>query len=174
MARSPDGSPLQRILAADVTLSARLTVTGWPRPIALLIAHSGDSPLWLAGAAVALLWGGSPWWSFGWRVVTATVVGGTAATLLKYLFRRQRPAGPSAGLYIHLDRHGFPSGHAVRTACTAVLLAPLVPDWAGGWLAVWTGSVALARVALQVHYLSDVIVGMALGGLIGAVLLAVF
>ena len=35
----------------------------------MIAAHSGDSPLWLLGAIVALVWGGAPWWGFGGRVL---------------------------------------------------------------------------------------------------------
>ncbi|HEC34608.1 MAG TPA: phosphatase PAP2 family protein [Chloroflexi bacterium] len=173
MVRPPSRIGLDRLLVTDAAFSAYLAVPAGPmRLLALLIAHSGDSPLWLAGALAALLWGAPPWPSLGLRVLAATVAGGATATLLKWFFRRSRPGGPATGLYSRLDRHAFPSGHATRVACTAVILAPLLPGWGIGLLVAWAGLVSLARVALQIHYLFDVIVGMALGGLIGLVLAA--
>jgi undecaprenyl-diphosphatase len=160
-----------RLLQTDAALSARLAVPAGPlRLLAFVVAHSGDSPLWLAAAAAALLWGGASWRPFGLRALAATLAGGAAATLLKLSFRRTRPGGPSAGLYSRLDRHAFPSGHAVRAGCMAVVLAALLPGWGDGLLAAWAGLVSLARVALQVHYLSDVVVGLVLGAGIGLAL----
>jgi len=164
----PRPSSLERLLAADVSLSARLALPNGPlRWLALLVAHSGDSPLWLAGAAAALLWGDPAWQPVGVRALAATLVGGTGAILLKVLFRRRRPGESFAGLYSRLDRHAFPSGHATRAGCMVVTLSPLLPGWGAGLLAAWAVLVCLARVALQVHYLSDVTAGLALGGLLG-------
>lgn len=170
---------LQWLLQRDVILSARLHgrvanpgfLAGLSRVVALLVAHSGDSPIWLAGALAAILWGRPPWPSFGRRALAATLVGGVVAMLLKWLFRRRRPGGPAGGLYTWLDRHAFPSGHATRAACVAVVLAPLLPAWGVGLLTVWSCLVSLARVALGVHYLLDVIVGLAVGLLSGLGLL---
>jgi len=173
LAPSPDRSLLARILVLDALLSRRLAASGPLRIPAFVLAHSGDSPLWLVGGIVAWVWGGSLWRPFALRVLVATVAGGAVATIFKWLFRRGRPAGPPAGLYGRFGRHAFPSGHAVRVACTAVVLSPLVSTWAGGLLTLWAVLVGLARVALQVHYLSDVVVGFALGGLVGLVWLAV-
>ncbi len=136
------------------------------------MAHSGDSPLWLALAVAALLWGGPFCKVAGLRVLIATLAGGAMAGLLKLLFRRRRPAEkPSAWLYGQMDRHSFPSGHATRCGCMVVVLTPLLPAWGAVGLVAWAGLVALARVSLRVHYLLDVVVGLLLGGVIGAVLL---
>ena len=74
------------------------------------------------------------------------------------------------GFYTHFDRHAFPSGHAGRSACIVVLLAPLLPPWGFVLLPLWAGLVGLARVALQVHFVSDIIGGWAAGLLVGLVL----
>ncbi|MCK4451539.1 MAG: phosphatase PAP2 family protein, partial [Anaerolineae bacterium] len=108
----------------------------------------------------------------GWRVLIGTLVAGTATTALKWLFRRQRPPGKGLGFYTQFDRHAFPSGHASRCACLVVLLAPLLPLWSTTLFALWAGLVGLARVALQVHFLSDIVGGWAAGLLVGLALLA--
>jgi undecaprenyl-diphosphatase len=93
---------------------------------------------------------------------------------LKLLIHRPRPAGERGVLYASLDRHSFPSGHAVRGAALVVLLAPLVAPW--GWVLfpLWAGLVGLARIALQIHFCSDVAGGWLIGLLTGATLLLVF
>jgi undecaprenyl-diphosphatase len=173
--RRSDPPLLRRLLTADAELSLRLTVPSGPlRLMALIVAHSGDSPLWLVGAAAALILDEPAWRCFGVRVLAATLVGGITATLLKWIFRRGRPGESVAGLYSsRFDRHAFPSGHASRTGCMAVLLAPLLPGWGAGLLTIWAGLVSLARVALRAHYLSDVIAGLVLGALAGLALLTV-
>jgi membrane-associated phospholipid phosphatase len=170
---SPERGHFSRLLAWDVRCSARLAAIGQTRPwrwFALLLAHSGDSPLWLAGGVAGLLWGGPVGRAAGLRIVVATLAGGVTATLAKWVFRRGRPAPSSGGLYLSLDRHAFPSGHATRAGCVVVSLALLLPGWETGLLAAWAGLVSLARVALGAHYLLDVAAGLLLGVLIGAIL----
>ena len=168
---------MQRLIALDKRASARLAIPREARLLRLLAlaaAHSGDSPLWALGAGVALLWGPVSWRGFGWRVLIGTLVAGTVTTVLKWLFRRQRPQGESWGFYTRFDRHAFPSGHAGRSACMVVLLIPLLPPWGFALLPLWAGLVGLARVALQVHFVSDILGGWVVGLLVGAALLPVF
>jgi undecaprenyl-diphosphatase len=84
-------------------------------------------------------------------------------------FRRKRPSGQRGQLYFSFDHHSFPSGHAARVAALAIVLGSAYPAFALP-LAVWALLVALSRVALGVHYLFDVIVGIAAGVVIGDVL----
>lgn len=168
---------MQRLIVLDQQLSTRLAIpqeARFLRPLALIVAHIGDSPLWLLGAAVALLWKDEAWRDFGWRVLTGTLVAGTVTTILKWIFRRQRPPGEGRGFYTRFDRHAFPSGHAARCACLVVLLAPLLPPWGFVLLALWAGLVGLARIALQVHFVSDILGGWVTGLLVGLVLLQTF
>jgi undecaprenyl-diphosphatase len=144
------------------------------RLLALIAAHSGDSPLWLLGAIAALVWGGAVWRDFGWRTLAGTLVAGAATAILKWLFRRRRPPGEGWGLYARFDRHAFPSGHATRSACLVVLLAPLLPTWGAVLLACWAGLVGLARVALEVHFTSDIVGGWAVGLAVGLALQMAF
>ena len=164
---------MQRLIVLDRKLLARLAIPGQARCLrllALLVAHSGDSPLWVLAAASALIWGDTGWQRFGGRVLAATVVAGTATTILKWAFRRQRPPGKGWGFYSRFDRHAFPSGHAGRCACTAVLLAPLLPPWGILLLAAWVGLVGLSRIALQVHFASDILGGWLVGIAVGLAL----
>jgi undecaprenyl-diphosphatase len=163
-----------RLLALDRRLSARLALPRRARLLhaaALVVAHTGDSLLWLSGAGAALLWGGPAWRDVGWRIVAANLVGGALTAALKLLVRRQRPAGEGGALYTRLDRHSFPSGHAVRGAAMVVLLAPLLAPWGQVLFPLWGGLVGLARVALGVHFTSDVVGGWGVGAAVGGVLL---
>jgi len=172
---------LHRLTALDRQASAKLSAflvvpreARFLRLLALVVAHSGDSPLWLVGAAAALIWGDTTWRDFGWRVLVGTLAAGTVTTALKWLFRRQRPPGKGLGFYTWFDRHAFPSGHAGRSACMAVLLVPLLPPWGFVLLALWAGLVGLARVALQIHFASDIVGGWVVGLLVGLALQVAF
>jgi undecaprenyl-diphosphatase len=161
---------LEKLTALDRQLLTRLAIpreARFLRLMALIAAHSGDSPLWLLSAATALIWGGAAWWGFGGRVLIGTMASSAATTVLKWLFRRQRPPGKSLGFYSRFDRHAFPSGHAGRCACLAVLLIPLLPSWGIVPLVLWVGLVGLARVSLQVHFVSDIAGGWIAGLSIG-------
>jgi undecaprenyl-diphosphatase len=52
-------------------------------------------------------------------------------------------------------------------ACLAALLAPLLPPGTALLLVLWAGLVGLARVALQVHFASDILAGWAVGLVVG-------
>jgi undecaprenyl-diphosphatase len=56
----------------------------------------------------------------------------------------------------------------------AVMALGLGPLWLGLVLLAWAPLVSLARVMLGVHYPSDVIAGMALGAVLGVIVLQFF
>lgn len=133
-------------------------------------AHLGDSLLW--AAVTGLLWrkaGDDPARKgllSGW---VAAFAGAVAVTLIiKRIFRRPRP-GTGALLYgPGPDQHSFPSGHGARVGVILVWAEALWPG-AGRFaplLGLWIG---WARVAMGIHYVGDVLVGAALGWLVGKV-----
>ncbi len=161
---------LKTILKWDEEVSTRLRVAekpGWLRRIAIFFAHSGDS--WFWGAALIALWFiGSPFWK-DWAVVVLISISLLAVIVLviKFSIRRKRPAGEWGGIYRNTDPHSFPSGHAARSFLIAVLSASLGPGWLAVILCIWAPLVSLARVAMGVHYASDVAAGALLGVLVG-------
>jgi undecaprenyl-diphosphatase len=86
---------------------------------------------------------------------------------IKFTVRRRRPEGEWGSIYRNTDPHSFPSGHAARTAMLAILSISVGPPWFGVLLVVWAPLVSLARVAMGLHYFSDVVVGVALGVVMG-------
>jgi len=164
------GSRWQRLLDADRQYSARLRYAEKPgrlRQIAIVLAHSGDSWFWGIGLAIAWLLGGPDLKTFAVRLVLAIFGLALLVTVVKRIFRRSRPAGEWGAIYRKTDPHSFPSGHAARMAMLVVLAAALGPAWFAWLLVVWAPLVALARVAMGVHYLSDVVAGAAMGLLAG-------
>jgi membrane-associated phospholipid phosphatase len=165
------------LLALDARLSNRMRVAEKPgalRNIAVVFAHSGDS--WFWGAALILLWlFGNPDWK-EWDVVEFVGISLLAVLVMgiKFIVRRRRPEGEWGSIYRNTDPHSFPSGHAARAFLIAVIGTALGPPWLGVVLWIWAPLVALARVAMGVHYLSDVIAGAILGILSGVLFLAVY
>jgi len=86
---------------------------------------------------------------------------------VKFLVRRKRPEGSWGGIYRSTDPHSFPSGHAARAVMLAVLALVLGPVWLAVILVLWVPLVCLARVAMGLHYLSDVLAGIIFGVIIG-------
>ncbi|WP_328923366.1 phosphatase PAP2 family protein [Streptomyces sp. NBC_00190] len=103
-----------------------------------------------------------------WAAVTATV-GGLVGLLAKNAVERARPHLPDP--VAHAPGFSFPSGHAMTatTSCAVLLLVllPLVPrawrplPWA--LAAATVLGVCYTRVALGVHWVSDVVGGWLLG-----------
>ena len=105
-----------------------------------------------------------------WKQITLSIVAGLAiqtatVEVLKYLSGRPRPLqfddltvfyGPGSGF------HSFPSGHAAFAFMLATVAAAYFPRWR--WLAYGgAAAIALGRVMLDSHFISDVMVGAFVG-----------
>jgi undecaprenyl-diphosphatase len=169
------GELLNRLVALDNSLSARLTLTeeaGLRRTIAVLGAHLGDGPLWLVIAVIAFWLGDKATRHFVLLAAVAVIVAVGLTTALKFLMRRSRPREMTSFYSIKYDRYSFPSGHATRVACLAMVFSHQFPCWA----VVFCASalfVALCRVALGIHYISDVLIGLAVGFLASWVIVSI-
>jgi len=163
-----------QLLETDVRLSARLRVAERPGPLrnlAIFLAHSGDSWFWGIGLGVVwLLSDDVSWKSLAVKLVVAIAVTAVIVQTLKWVIKRRRPEGKWGTIYRMTDPHSFPSGHAARMAMLAVLAMALGPAWFAGLLTLWAPLVALARVAMGVHYLSDIAAGALFGAGIGLIL----
>ena len=164
----------QRLLALDNQYSEQLGVAEKPgllRNLAILFAHSGDSWFWLLGLVILWVVGSDYWKLRALVMISGIILTAVIVFTIKFVVRRQRPEGKWGGIYRKTDPHSFPSGHATRAVMLTVLALGLGPAWFGLLLAVWSPLVVLARVAMGVHYLSDVIAGILLGCITGVLVL---
>jgi undecaprenyl-diphosphatase len=167
---------LRDILRLDVRVSEGMRLTERPgalRSAAVFFAHSGDS--WFWGAALVLLWLFSNSFWKHWAIIVLGGISLLAALVmgLKFLIRRRRPEGDWGSIYRNTDPHSFPSGHAARAFLIAVLATGLGPAWAACTLWLWAPLVSLARVAMGVHYISDIAAGLVVGVVFGLAILQV-
>jgi undecaprenyl-diphosphatase len=169
---------LRSLLELDARFSDKLRVAEKPgilRNITIFLAHSGDSWFWTLALIIGWFLSNSMWKH--WEVVEFFGILGLAGVVLaiKFLVRRKRPEGEWGGIYRSTDPHSFPSGHAARAFLIAVVASALAPPW---WLIlllwVWAPLVSLARVAMGVHYLSDVIAGAILGTVVAIIGLQIY
>lgn len=114
-----------------------------------------------------------------WAAATITA-GGLIGLVLKVVVDRPRPdlEAPIA----HAPGGSFPSGHAMTaTVGAAVIVMVLLPVLRGAWrAAAWTAAVlvtlasGICRIALGVHFVSDVLAGWVLGAAVVAATAAAF
>lgn len=143
------------------TASRHLMELGTSRTIVLAVG--------LVGVALVVL---TRQWRLGAAVAIAYVVSSAVVLVLKTVIDRPRPAGVLSLVY--LDGSAMPSTHATRTAAVAVAAVALLPRLTTTarrvvaiGAAVAVALVGLCMVYLGGHWLTDVLVGWALGVAVG-------
>jgi undecaprenyl-diphosphatase len=162
-----------RLLELDSRLSQQMQLASKPgklRTLAALFAHSGDSWFWLLGLGIVWLVTEGMWHDLAGVMIIALLVTAVLVLAIKFTVRRQRPEGEWGAIYRKTDPHSFPSGHAARASLLTVLALTMGPAWFGLLLLLWLPLVALARVAMGVHYLSDVLAGALIGAGVGVLI----
>lgn len=136
--------------------------------LAFWFSRSGDGPYYALFAilvAVATVEGSG---LFVKRLVYAFTLEVPLFILLKQILRRTRPSlrPKYSPIITPADKFSFPSGHSTAAFLFAILVITSFPVWTSA-VYLWAVLVAVSRVALGVHYPSDVIAGAALGTGIG-------
>lgn len=99
--------------------------------------------------------------------ILAFVVGMVIVGALKVLMAIPRPNGialnlPLFQMLLNVDYFAFPSGHTTRASILAYFLSKRFPNYKPLWWS-YIFLVALSRLLLQVHWLSDVLFALLLG-----------
>uniref|UniRef100_A0A7I4Y0U8 AcidPPc domain-containing protein n=1 Tax=Haemonchus contortus TaxID=6289 RepID=A0A7I4Y0U8_HAECO len=163
----------------DRTLSQRLVAPTSKRNLLLWIEYGVNGYLWVIGSSLALVCSVSGRWNQETQhqlvmLNTGLLLDLIFVCILKLTIQRPRPdynvndqkfEAPIA------DQYSFPSGHSSRAAMLATLSAAFFPKYriAAALMAVL---VAISRVAMGRHYLSDALGGLLLGCIEGVALLA--
>lgn len=156
-------------------------VNGWkpPRWIQLWMVaatRGGDGWLWYAMGVVIALAGGPGRFRALAAAVIAVGVGIALQLTLKRACGRKRPRTLAPHCWTTLlppDKFSFPSGHTTTAFAVAASLGVFYPGVLPGLL-FCAASVALSRILLGMHFLSDVLAGAALGSALGYTAAAVF
>jgi undecaprenyl-diphosphatase len=144
------------------------------RAISVFFAHSGDSWFWAIGLFAAWISGDSFWKQWAVLQLAGIILLAALVMLIKFRIRRRRPEGEWGRIYRSTDPHSFPSGHTARAFLIAIVATALGPAWLAIVLWIWAPFVGLARVAMGVHYLSDIVAGALFGILIALIGLQIY
>jgi undecaprenyl-diphosphatase len=141
----------------------------WVRLWMICATRGGDGWLWYAMALVILIFGGPErFWAASAGALSATT-GVLLFIQVKKRFRRPRPCQISPHCWATLlppDQFSFPSGHSITAFAFAIPFGLFYPDLMPGLL-FCAVSVAVSRVLLGMHFLSDVVVGSMIGTILG-------
>jgi len=164
---------LSRLQYWDERLCVRVNRGARQRPVVLVlqaVSWLGNGLFWYALMLALLL---ADAHGAAMPVLHMAFVGAVCTCcykMVKHSTVRSRPyqVNPlvSAGAAV-LDRFSFPSGHTLHAIAFSLVACAYYP---GLWIILWPFALvtAVSRVALGLHYPSDVIAGGALGALIAA------
>jgi undecaprenyl-diphosphatase len=163
-------------LVFDVDYRLMVRVNRWRAPRWLRLwmiaaTRGGDGWLWYAMGLVVLLFGGPDRFEAVGSAALASGLGIGLFLKLKRTFKRRRPCALEPHCWATLlppDQFSFPSGHTITAFAVTTALGAFYPMMLVG-LCFCAISVALSRIMLGMHFLSDVVAGAAIGGLLGYV-----
>ncbi len=141
----------------------------WFRWWMLGATRAGDGWLW-ALVGLAVLFSSD---AMRFRAVEAAgfaVCAGIVIFLkVKRVFCRLRPRDIEPHCWAHIvtkDKFSFPSGHSTTAFAVAVCLGSFYPEIRPALLFL-AANIAVSRVIVGMHFLSDVLVGSGMGALLG-------
>lgn len=141
----------------------------WIRWWMLAATRAGDGWLW-AACGVALLASNDPARHAALAAAAlAAAIGILLFCFLKKVVARLRPCNFEPHCWAELlppDQFSFPSGHSITAFAVAISIGMFYPPLLPG-LVFCASSIALSRVLLGMHFLSDVVAGSALGAALG-------
>lgn len=137
----------------------------WVRLYSISATRVGDGWLWYAmGLAILFLGGKSRFEAVG-AAATSAALSVLLFGWLKRLTGRRRPCEIEPHCWATLlppDQFSFPSGHTMTAFAVAVPLSLFYPTLAVGLL-FCALSIAMSRIVLGMHFLSDVVAGALIG-----------
>lgn len=171
---------ISRLSAPDYILMRRLNRWTPPRWFQLWMigaTRAGDGWLWAACALAVLLSGDSSRFEAVSAAALAIGLGILLFRLVKTVIGRERPCRIEPHCWFRLlppDRFSFPSGHTITAFAAVASIGWFYPS-SVPLLLTAALSIALSRIVLGMHFLSDVLAGALTGiglGLASAFLIA--
>lgn len=163
----------------DMLLMRRLHRWRAPRPIRILMlmmSRLGNGWIWYSLGVFILLCGGPDRFRAFFAGALAALVAILIFQRVKPLSRRRRPCEIEPHCWAVItppDRFSFPSGHAMTSFAIAVSVGCFYPQLQPCLLAV-AALIAISRIIVGMHFLTDVIVGALLGAFLGYLSVCVF
>lgn len=148
----------------------------WFRIWMILSTRMGDGWLWYGLGTILLLDGGSQRFAAVGAAGSAAILGIFVFKALKHLSQRPRPCQLEPHCWSNVlppDRFSFPSGHTMTAFSVALVVSYFYPSLE--WLLVFLAlSIAISRIVLGMHFLSDVLAGIVLGVALGCAAITSF
>jgi undecaprenyl-diphosphatase len=141
----------------------------WIRVWMIVASRVGDGWLWWTIGLLLLLFGGVNRFRAVGAAAMSEALSATIFLGVKKLANRKRPCAIGQNCWATLlppDQFSFPSGHSMTAFSVVVPLSLFYPSLEVGLL-FCAFSIALSRIMLGLHFLSDVVVGSTLGAVIG-------
>jgi undecaprenyl-diphosphatase len=141
----------------------------WFRYSMLVSSRAGDGALWVVLSVALLAVNARPALAALLSGVLAVFAGIALFTLIKRSVGRKRPCAIEAHCWANLlppDKFSFPSGHTITAFAVLGSVGSGLPTLAP-FLLFAAVCIAMSRIILGMHFLTDVLVGMMLGVWLG-------
>jgi undecaprenyl-diphosphatase len=148
----------------------------WIRYWMIAATRMGDGWLWYGLGSILLVYGGPQRFLAVGAAGAAAVVGILVFKALKKLSHRRRPCQLEPHCWSKVlppDRFSFPSGHTMTAFSIALVVSYFYPSLEAT-LFFLAASIAVSRVVLGMHFLSDVLAGVVLGVALGCASITAF
>jgi len=166
------GHMLEFIAARDHGLMRRVhrwRPPRWFRLWMILATRGGDGWLWYSVSALVVAFGGRDRFAAVTSAWVACGAGAVVFLVLKKLTGRKRPHALLPHCWATLlppDQFSFPSGHTITAFAFTLAMGSFYPHLIG-LLLFCALSVAMSRIVLGMHFLSDVVAGAMIGASLG-------
>jgi len=148
----------------------------WFRIWMIVATRMGDGWIWYGLGTMLLVYGGPQRFSAVGAAGSAAIFGIFVFKALKKLSQRQRPCQIEPHCWSKVlppDQFSFPSGHTMSAFSIALVVSYFYPSLEGALLFLAL-SIAISRIALGMHFLSDVLAGVVLGIVLGCAAITAF
>jgi undecaprenyl-diphosphatase len=148
----------------------------WFRYWMIAATRMGDGWLWYGLGVMLVVYGGAQRLAAIETAGSAAILGIFVFKLLKRLSQRPRPCQLEPHCWSRVlppDKFSFPSGHTMTAFSIALVVSYFYPALEG-ILFFAAFSIAVSRIVLGMHFLSDVLAGIVLGVALGCASITAF